>query len=253
MSAHRNSAGCLSGVSSPRPALDIRLSFRAWNNRNTRLHHSKRALPESEENISSGRRSRVRSFQSRYLYGLYYINVSSSIELRGHLDLGSDSRTRQRRRQRIFLSLFIRRTRRGTERSPRTEWRLLINSGEIEANSITVKKERVLAISRDSVQSMVRDPAVKRRGNLMWTRAGRLVDPYEELWVKESKIIDRGMLDKHYTEDYSDWRCTVRDESTVSAPNTQHATADSLADKGFPYWDKEWRQQRGRPGTWGSR
>lgn len=76
----------------------------------------------------------------------------------------------------------------------------------------------------------------------MWTRAGRLVDPYEELWVKESKIIDRGMLDKHYTEDYSDWRCTVSvsiadiclpsdgvcwlGERRVDRIGTQHPTRD---------------------------
>lgn len=35
------------------------------------------------------------------------------------------------------------------------------------------------------------------------------MDPHEELWMKESKIIHRSMVDKHYTDEYRDRRCTV--------------------------------------------
>lgn len=81
----------------------------------------------------------------------------------------------------------------------------------------------MLAILHDRVQNMAGDPAAKTvYGALleaagkpyvamlqMWTRTGRLVDPYEELCVKESKFIDRGTLDKDYTDEYWDRRYTV--------------------------------------------
>ncbi|KZT02915.1 uncharacterized protein LAESUDRAFT_729684 [Laetiporus sulphureus 93-53] len=57
-----------------------------------------------------------------------------------------------------------------------------------------------------------------------WILMGRLVDPYEELCVKESKFVDREMLEVDYTDEYWERRYTVnhidmyiwsRDGSTI--------------------------------------
>ena len=98
-----------------------------------------------------------------------------------------------------------------------------IDGGAIEASSIAVKGGEVLAILHDRMQNMAGDPAAKTvYGTLleaagkpyvvmlqMWTRTGRLVDPYEEFCVKEAKFIDRGTLDMDYTDEYWDRRYTV--------------------------------------------
>lgn len=105
-----------------------------------------------------------------------------------------------------------------------------IDGGGIEASSIAVKGGEVLAILHDRIQNMAGDPAAKTvYGALLeaagkpyvvmlqtWTRTGRLVDPYEELCVKESKFIDRGTLDMDYTDEYWDRRYTV---STYASEN----------------------------------
>lgn len=43
----------------------------------------------------------------------------------------------------------------------------------------------------------------------VWIRTGRLIDPYEELCVKESKSIDRDTLEMDYTDEYWERRYTV--------------------------------------------
>ena len=43
----------------------------------------------------------------------------------------------------------------------------------------------------------------------VWIQTGRLVDPYEELCVKESKFIDRGTLEMDYMDEYWERRYTV--------------------------------------------
>ena len=73
------------------------------------------------------------------------------------------------------------------------------------------------------MQNMSGDPAAKELyGALMqaagqpyvdmvqvWIRTGKLVDPYEELCIKESKFIDRGLLEVDYTDEYWERRYTV--------------------------------------------
>jgi gamma-tubulin complex component 2 len=49
-----------------------------------------------------------------------------------------------------------------------------------------------------------------------WVSSGRLVDPYEELLVKESKFIDRGILDMDYVDEYWKRRYTVMEFSLCS-------------------------------------
>ena len=44
----------------------------------------------------------------------------------------------------------------------------------------------------------------------MWVTMGKLLDPHEELLVKESKFIDRGNLEMDYTDEYWERRYTVR-------------------------------------------
>jgi gamma-tubulin complex component 2 len=43
----------------------------------------------------------------------------------------------------------------------------------------------------------------------VWTTTGRLEDPYEELCVKESKFISKGILEVNYTDEYWERRYTV--------------------------------------------
>jgi hypothetical protein len=44
----------------------------------------------------------------------------------------------------------------------------------------------------------------------MWVTTGKLLDPHEELLVKESKFIDRGIIEMDYTDEYWERRYTVR-------------------------------------------
>ncbi len=98
-------------------------------------------------------------------------------------------------------------------------------TGQIDGSStIPVKGGEVLAILHDRMQNMSGDPAAKELyGALMqaagkpyvdmvqmWIRTGRLVDPHEELCVKESKFINRGTLEVDYTDEYWERRYTVR-------------------------------------------
>lgn len=91
------------------------------------------------------------------------------------------------------------------------------------ASGIPVKGGEVLAIIWDRLQIMYGDPTantlygalLKEAGKPYvemlqeWMRTGRLVDPYEELCVKESKFIDRGVLEMDYTDEYWERRYTV--------------------------------------------
>lgn len=43
-----------------------------------------------------------------------------------------------------------------------------------------------------------------------WTATGRLKDPYEEVMVKETKSINRGMLEMDFIDEYWEKRYTVR-------------------------------------------
>jgi gamma-tubulin complex component 2 len=43
-----------------------------------------------------------------------------------------------------------------------------------------------------------------------WSTTGFLRDPYDELMVKESKSINRGMLEMDYIDEYWEKRYTVR-------------------------------------------
>lgn len=102
--------------------------------------------------------------------------------------------------------------------------------------SIPVKGGEVLAILHERLQNMSGDPAAKQLyGVLMqaagkpyvemvrlWIRTGKLVDPYEELCVKESKFIDRGTLEVDYTDEYWERRYTLRDGSTVGGSSKRH-------------------------------
>ncbi|KZT06643.1 uncharacterized protein LAESUDRAFT_146540 [Laetiporus sulphureus 93-53] len=105
-----------------------------------------------------------------------------------------------------------------------------INKGVDEGASATpVKGGEVLAIIFERMQNMSGDPAARALyGELLraagkpyiemlqaWILMGRLVDPYEELCVKESKFIDRGTLEVDYTDEYWERRYTLRDGSTT--------------------------------------
>ncbi|OCH92428.1 hypothetical protein OBBRIDRAFT_791307 [Obba rivulosa] len=100
-----------------------------------------------------------------------------------------------------------------------------------DASSIPVKGGEVLAILYERMQNMSGDPAARTLYGTLWRaagrpyvemvqawiRTGRLVDPYEELCVKESKFIDRGTLEVDYTDEYWERRYTLRDGSTIGA------------------------------------
>ncbi|KAI0699788.1 Spc98 family-domain-containing protein [Cerioporus squamosus] len=97
------------------------------------------------------------------------------------------------------------------------------------ASGIAVKGGEVLAILHERMQNMSGDPAARELyGALLrdagkpyvemvqaWIRTGKLVDPYEELMVKESKFINRGTLEMDYTDEYWERRYTVSAESNL--------------------------------------
>lgn len=56
-----------------------------------------------------------------------------------------------------------------------------------------------------------------------WIITGKLVDPYEELLVKESKFINRGILEVDYTDEYWERRYTVRRFSNLFLSYNLHA------------------------------
>ncbi|KAF8880566.1 Spc98 family-domain-containing protein [Infundibulicybe gibba] len=100
-------------------------------------------------------------------------------------------------------------------------------------SGIAVKGGEVLTIIYERMQNMSGDPTahtlygtlLKAAGQpyvgmlRVWILKGRLVDPYEELLVKESKFINRGILEMDYTDEYWERRYTLRDGSTLSAPS----------------------------------
>ncbi|CCM01248.1 uncharacterized protein FIBRA_03297 [Fibroporia radiculosa] len=103
-------------------------------------------------------------------------------------------------------------------------------------SGIAVKGGEVLAIMYERMQNMSGDPAARTLyGALLhssgrpyiemvqaWIRTGHLVDPYEELCVKESKFIDRGTLEMDYTDEYWERRYTLRDGSTMNGSSKRH-------------------------------
>lgn len=90
-------------------------------------------------------------------------------------------------------------------------------------SGIAVKGGEVLTIIYERMQNMAGDPTAGLvYGTLLraagrpyvgmlrgWITTGRLVDPYEELLVKESRFIDRGILEMDYTDEYWERRYTV--------------------------------------------
>lgn len=98
------------------------------------------------------------------------------------------------------------------------------NGLDAGASGIAVKGGEVLTIIYERMQNMSGDPTANTLyGTLLrtagipyvamlrvWVMTGRLVDPYEELLVKESKFINRGILEMDYTDEYWERRYTVR-------------------------------------------
>jgi len=98
------------------------------------------------------------------------------------------------------------------------------NLGVAGGSGIAVKGGEVLTIIYERMQNMSGDPtASKLYGALLnaagkpyanmlrqWITTGKLVDSYEELLVKESKFINRGILEVDYTDEYWERRYTVR-------------------------------------------
>lgn len=100
-----------------------------------------------------------------------------------------------------------------------------INKNELDAggSGIAVKGGEVLTIIYERMQNMSGDPTANTLyGTLLrsagvpyvamlkvWITTGRLVDPYEELLLKESKFINRGILEMDYTDEYWERRYTV--------------------------------------------
>ncbi|TFK24131.1 hypothetical protein FA15DRAFT_669893 [Coprinopsis marcescibilis] len=105
------------------------------------------------------------------------------------------------------------------------------------ASGIYVKGGEVLSILYERMQNMAGDPtahtiyksllqaAGKPYVEMLktWVTTGNLVDPYEELLVKERHFIDRGIIEKDYTDDYWERRYTLRDGSTLSGSKRQLA------------------------------
>ncbi|TFK37007.1 Spc98 family-domain-containing protein [Crucibulum laeve] len=108
--------------------------------------------------------------------------------------------------------------------------------GVAGGSGIAVKGGEVLTIIYERMQNMSGDPTARTvYGTLLkaagkpyvemlrvWVSSGRLIDPYEELLVKESKFINRGILEMDYTDEYWERRYTLRDGSTSSASSKRH-------------------------------
>lgn len=57
---------------------------------------------------------------------------------------------------------------------------------------------------------------------LRWITTGYLSDPFDEFMVKESGHITKGVLESDYTDEYWERRYTLRDGSSLAAPNKAH-------------------------------
>ncbi|KAJ7581207.1 gamma-tubulin complex, DGRIP84/SPC97 component [Mycena floridula] len=111
------------------------------------------------------------------------------------------------------------------------------NAGLNPGSGVPVKGGEVLAIIYDRMQHMSGDPTANTLyGTLLkdagkpyvdmvkqWISTGTLNDVYEELMVKESKFINRGILEMDYTDEYWERRYTLRDGSTSSGTKQQQA------------------------------
>ena len=127
------------------------------------------------------------------------------------------------------------------------------------SSGIVVKGGEVLTIIYERMQSMFGDPtAYTLYGNLLraaavpyismltqWISTGRLDDPYEELCVKESKFINRGILEMDYTDEYWERRYTVR--SRLCTPSFEILDSRSQLRDGSTLSGSK-RQQAGVPG-----
>ncbi|KAJ7491219.1 gamma-tubulin complex, DGRIP84/SPC97 component [Mycena latifolia] len=86
-------------------------------------------------------------------------------------------------------------------------------------SGIAVKGGEVLTIIYERMQNMSGDPTANTLYGTLLRAAGTPVHPYEELLVKESKFINRGILEMDYTDEYWERRYTLRDGSTLAAPS----------------------------------
>lgn len=98
------------------------------------------------------------------------------------------------------------------------------NAGLNSGSGIAVKGGEVLTIIYERMQSMSGDPTAHTLYGTMlndagkpyvdmlgkWITTGTLIDVYEELLVRESKFINRGILEVDYTDEYWERRYTVR-------------------------------------------
>ncbi|KAL0958818.1 hypothetical protein HGRIS_014137 [Hohenbuehelia grisea] len=105
------------------------------------------------------------------------------------------------------------------------------------ASGIAVKGGEVLAIIYERMRNTSGDPTARSLYETLlraagvpyasmlrvWITTGRLIDPYEELLVKESKFIDKGILERDYTDEYWERRYTLRDGSTTGASKRTQA------------------------------
>ena len=88
---------------------------------------------------------------------------------------------------------------------------IAVKGGEV----LTIVYERMLNMSGDPTANTLYGTLLKAAGKpyvamlRMWITTGRLFDPYDELLVKESKFIDRGILEMDYTDEYWERRYTV--------------------------------------------
>ncbi|KAF5381666.1 hypothetical protein D9615_005466 [Tricholomella constricta] len=98
---------------------------------------------------------------------------------------------------------------------------IAVMGGEV----ITIIYERMQNMSGDPTANTLYGTLLRAAGKpyvamlRVWITTGRLVDPYEELLLKESKFINRGILEMDYTDEYWERRYTLRDGSTLASPS----------------------------------
>jgi len=101
---------------------------------------------------------------------------------------------------------------------------IVVKGGEV----LTIIYERMQNMSGDPTASAIYGKLLKQAGKPYvhmlrnWVASGRLLDPYEELLVKESKFIDRGILELDYTDEYWERRYTLRDGSISPGSSKRH-------------------------------
>ncbi|KAF9531316.1 gamma-tubulin complex, DGRIP84/SPC97 component [Crepidotus variabilis] len=101
-----------------------------------------------------------------------------------------------------------------------------VKGGEV----LTIIYERMQNMSGDPTANVIYGKLLKQAGKPYvqmlrgWVSSGRLLDPHEELLVKEHRFINRATLEIDYVDEYWDRRYILRDGSISPGSSKRHQT-----------------------------